>query len=126
MYNAARIAKTNMSNHDFRVGVYLETDSYGLTYGNVAHDNSRLTMCAETLALIVAKGSKLEPKHMHLTTDSEDIVFPCGMCRQYMSEWPKLKITIYNCDGTKKITKTVNQLLHNPFKRDRIQNGKKQ
>ena len=120
MYDPAVIARNTLSNHSFRVGAYLETNSYGISHGNVAHDNSRLTMCAEMLALMVAKGASLEPKHLHLVTDSEDLVFPCGICRQYMTEWPKLKVTVYNSDGSKKVTKTSNQLLPNPFKRGRV------
>lgn len=121
MYQAAKIARQNLARHPtFKVGAYLETDSYGISHGNIGHENSMLTMCAERMVLMIAKGDNLTPKHMHLVSDSKEPIFPCGVCRQYMSEFPRLKVTVYSADGQKKITKTANQLLPNPYKRDRL------
>jgi cytidine deaminase len=121
MYQAARIAKSNLAKHrEFRVGVYLETNSYGVSAGNIQHTNDRLTLCAEMLALAQAKSNGLIPKHLHLVSDSKEPIFPCGVCRQYASEFPTLKVTTYSSDGSKKITKTIKQLFPNPFERQRF------
>lgn len=121
MYNSAKIARQNLSNHPtFKVGVYLETNSYGVSAGNIGHTNSILTMCAERMALMIAKGDKLVPMHLHLVSDNLDPTFPCGVCRQYMSEYPSLKVTVYSADGKKKFTKTSKQLLPNPYERGRM------
>ena len=118
MFKAASIARANLAKHDhFRVGVYLETDSYGVSASNVGHNNSRLSLCAEMMALAQCKMLGLTPIHLHVTSDSSKPVFPCGVCRQYASEFPKLKVTSYNNDGTKKVTKTIAQLFPNPFTR---------
>ncbi len=121
MYHPALIARNTLAKHDsFRVGVYLETDSYGISQGNVQHSISRHTMCAERIALMIATSNNLTPIHLHMVTDNNFRTFPCGCCRDYMSAYPKLKITVYSSDGKKKITKTVNQLLPNPFKRAKV------
>lgn len=123
-YLAACIGKSNLAIHrDFKVGVYLETNSYSITTGNVEHTNSRLTLCAEMLALAQAKSAGLTPKHLHMVTDSAKIIHMCGVCRQYASEWPKLKITSYNKDGTKFVTKTSSQLLPSRFIKDICTHG---
>ncbi len=122
MYHPALIARNTLAKHDtFRVGVYLETNSYGISAGNVQHTSSRFNLCAELLALAQAKSSGLIPKHLHLVTDNLEPTFMCGHCREYSSEYPSMKITCYSSDGKKKVTKTVNQLLPNPFKRVRME-----
>ena len=119
MFNHALGAKISYAKHkEFKVGAYLETNQHGLFAGNVEHANSRLTMCAEMLALAQCKMFGLTPVHLHVTSDSSKPIFPCGVCRQYASEFPKLKVTSYNNDGTKKITKTISQLFPNPFRRN--------
>ena len=102
MFQAARIAKKNLAKHtEFKVGVYLETNSYGISAGNVQHESDRLTLCAEMLAMAQCKSNGLIPKHLHLTTDEKRLVYPCGVCRHYLSEYPNLKVTTYNVDGSK-------------------------
>jgi cytidine deaminase len=122
MYHPALIARNTLSKHDsFRVGVYLETNSYGISQGNVQHPiSSRHTMCAERIALMIALSNSLIPVHLHMVTDNGVMTFPCGCCREYMAAFPKLKITTYSSDGSEKITKTAKQLLPNPFKRDKV------
>lgn len=118
MYQAARIAKSNLAKHpEFRVGVYLETDLFPISTGNVQHRVSKLTMCAESLAVILAKSNGAKPTHLYMTSDTDKPILPCGICREYLSEFPKLKITTYNKDGSKKITKSIRQLLPSPFER---------
>lgn len=119
-YLRATEAKEKLShapNSKFRVGVYLETTSLDFSAGNIEHDNSMLNICAERMALALAKGRKSKPKHLHLVSDNDDPIFPCGVCRQYMAEFPNLLVTSWSNSGTVKITKTVNQLFPNPYKR---------
>lgn len=122
MYHPALIARNTVAKHNsFRVGVYLETNSYGITQGNVQHPlTDRHTMCAERIALMLALSNNLIPIHLHMVTDNAEPTFPCGCCREYASAFPNLKITVYSSDGEKKITKTAKQLLPNPFKRAKV------
>lgn len=117
MYEPAVIARNTLAKHDsFRVGVYLETTVYPISKGNVQFSSSeRLTLCAETLALAEAKSAGAKPTHLHMVTSSEGIVFPCGVCLQYASEHPELKVTVYNKDGSKKDTKTIRDLFPNIY-----------
>lgn len=119
MYHPACIAKNTYAKHDkFKVGVFLETDSFGISKGNVQFGNSeRLTMCAETLALVEAKSNGLKPLHCHIVTDSDDLVFPCGICLQYAAEYPNMRVTAYNRNGSKKETKLVKELFPLPYSR---------
>jgi len=116
MYHPALVARNKLAKHKtFQVGVYLETNSYGISRGNVQFgDSERLTLCAETLALVEAKSNGLTPKHLHMVTSSNEVVFPCGICLQYASEFPNLKITTYNADGTVKKSKLVKSLFPHP------------
>lgn len=107
-------------NSKFKVGVFLETNKLAYSASNVEHANSALNVCAERMALSMALMYGHKPIHLHLVTDNSKPTFPCGICRQYMSMWPRLLVTVYSSDGTKKITKTSAQLLPNPFVRDRV------
>lgn len=119
MFSTTQMSKNLLARHkEFKVGVLLETNDIDITTGNVEHSNSRLTLCAEMLALAQCKMKGLTPKHLYITSDSQKPIFPCGVCRQYASEFPKLKVTSYNCDGTKAVTKTIAQLFPNPFQRN--------
>jgi cytidine deaminase len=119
MYHPATIARDTLAKHaHFKVGVYLETNLIPISRGNVQFGGSeRLTLCAETLALAEAKSCGAKPTHLFMSTDSNEVVFPCGVCLQYASEYPDLKVTIYNRDGSKKETKTINELL--PYRYER-------
>lgn len=110
----------NAPNSGFKVGVFLETSGKQFHASNVEHVNSGLNICAERMALSLALMENWRPKHLHLVTDNSKPTFPCGVCRQYMSMWPSLKVTVYSSDGQKKVTKTAAQLLPNPFIRDRV------
>jgi cytidine deaminase len=119
MFSEAQYAKDNFAKHkQFKVGAYLMTDESEFYAGNVEHTNSRLTLCAEMLVLAQCKSQGLTPRHLYVTSDSAKPIFPCGVCRQYASEFPKLKVTSYNNDGTRQVTKTISQLFPNPFQRN--------
>jgi cytidine deaminase len=99
----------------FKVGAYLETDKLDFRAGNVEHENSQLNLCSERLIIALAKGKKATPKHLHLISDSKEPIFPCGVCRQSLSEFPSLKLTCWSADGSKYVSKTVRQLLPLPY-----------
>ena len=42
-----------------------------------------------------------------MVTDNEEPTFPCGCCRDYLSIYPKLKITVYSSDGKTSNTITI-------------------
>ena len=73
----------------FRVGAALFTGS-GRVYTGVNIENASYgaTVCAERTAVIkaVSEGeNKIEA--IAIASDSEEIVFPCGICRQVLSEF---------------------------------------
>lgn len=105
-------------NSGFKVGaIAYDKDGNSFPAGNVEHENSPLSMCAERLALMNATMRGSRPHYLTIVSDSREPTMPCGVCRQYMSAFPKLKVTAWSNDGTKSITKTISQLFPNPFRR---------
>lgn len=128
-YEHARYARDNLAKakkSGFRVGVLLSASDRDFpvlfSAGNIEHENSGLNICAERMALANAVMQGATPLHMSLVTDAKDPTFPCGVCRQYMAAFPKLKVTVWSNDGKMHVTKTAAQLLPNPFVR-RGKNG---
>lgn len=123
-YEHARYARDNLAKAQrsgFKVGVLLSARDRDFpvlfSAGNVEHENSGLNICAERMALANAVMQGATPLHMVMVTDEKEPTFPCGVCRQYMAAFPKLKVTVWSNDGTVSITKTAAQLLPNPYKR---------
>lgn len=109
-----RLAKAK--NSGFKVGaIAYAPDGESFAAGNVEHENSALNMCAERLALMNAVMHGTIPHHISIVSDSEEPIFPCGVCRQYMADFPKLRVTAWSKDGKKSVTKTISQLFPNPF-----------
>lgn len=64
----------------------------GKTFGGVNIENASYspTICAERNAIFhaVTKGYKKgDFKEIHLTSDTSNFLYPCGVCRQVMSEF---------------------------------------
>jgi len=122
-FRGAQLAKNDLAspiNTGFKVGASLLTDQGYFEAGNIEHDNSGLNMCADRLVIMLATMHKAIPIHLHLVTDGKKPTFPCGVCRQYMAPFPKLKVTAWSNDGKKSVTKTIGQLLPNPYIRNRL------
>ncbi|MCE1164807.1 MAG: cytidine deaminase [Bacteroidetes bacterium] len=73
----------------FRVGAALLTKDNKIFHGaNVECSSYSLTICAERVAAVKAITEKNKKfKAVAIATDSNDFAFPCGACRQFLSEF---------------------------------------
>ncbi|CUA68301.1 Cytidine deaminase [Rhizoctonia solani] len=81
----------------FRVGAALfSTDGKIIAGGNVENASYGGTICAERTALVkaVSEGTK-SFLAIAVTSDVDEIVSPCGICRQFIREFCSLKMPIY-------------------------------
>jgi len=73
----------------FRVGAALLMESGNIYTGvNIENASFGATNCAERTATFtaVAQGER-KAKMIAIASDSEDFVYPCGICRQVLSEF---------------------------------------
>lgn len=89
-----RLAKEAMNNayvpySKFRVGAALLTAD-GLVFSGCNIENASFggTNCAERTALFkaISEGNR-KFKKIAIISDSNDYTYPCGICRQVLSEW---------------------------------------
>ena len=73
----------------FRVGAaLLSKDGQVFTGANVENASYGVTCCAERVALFKAvTGGTREFAAIAVTSDSQELTFPCGACRQALSEF---------------------------------------
>ncbi len=73
----------------FRVGAaLLSKDGQVFTGANVENASYGVTCCAERVALFKAvTGGTREFAAIAVTSDSRELTFPCGACRQALSEF---------------------------------------
>lgn len=98
----------------FKVGaVLLTTDDKIFTGCNVENISFGLTMCAERVALFKAISEGYQKFNaIAISSNIEKPIFPCGACRQVLSEFaPQLKIYIQNDDKNY----SLRELLPNSF-----------
>lgn len=89
-----KVAKKAMKNayvpySKFRVGAALETlDGKIFTGCNIENASFGGTNCAERTALFkaISEGSRKFTR-IAIISDSNDFTYPCGICRQVLSEW---------------------------------------
>lgn len=100
---------------NFQVGAALQTEDYKIIGGcNIENSSYGLTMCAERVAIgnAIAQG---HTKFHALAVVSPTGGFPCGACRQVISDMCG-NILIYICTPHKTIqTITLNELLPHSF-----------
>lgn len=88
----------------FKVGAAALTDDGMVFLGNnIENVSYGATMCAERVALFkaVSEGKRNIIK-LAIASDTEDFTYPCGMCRQVISElMPKGEIILGNKDEIK-------------------------
>lgn len=106
---AFRALKNSHSPHSkFKVGAAILTESGKIYPGtNIEFDAFSLTVCAERSALFnaISNGDKNIIK-LAIATNSKDMKFPCGICRQALMEFnPALVILLLN--KNKKMKKIV-------------------
>lgn len=98
-------------------------------YGvNIENSSYPVTICAERVAIsnAIADGNK-KIDEVHLLTCSKNFGTPCGMCRQFMSEFMKknnCKVYIYNLKGESKCYEIKDLLLDRFQKKDLLQKRK--
>jgi len=102
----------------FRVGAALLTGSGRVFTGvNIENASFGATNCAERTAIFkaVSEGEK-SIRTIAIASDSDDFVFPCGICRQVIAEFcdRDTKIICSRKDGEYKIY-TVKELLPHAF-----------
>lgn len=101
-----KIAKEAMNNayvpySKFRVGAALQTaDGVIFTGCNIENASFGGTNCAERTALFkaISEGNRKFAK-IAVISDSSDFTYPCGICRQVLSEWGlDMEIIVANCN----------------------------
>ena len=103
---------------DFKVGAAaLFEDGKIYTGCNIENASYGATMCAERTAIFsgVAKGNK-KLKALALIGDTNGYTYPCGMCRQVISEFVQDDIMIYIVKNEKDyLEKTFSELMPGAF-----------
>lgn len=104
----------------FRVGAALLTGSGKVFTGvNVENASYGATSCAERTAAVkaVSEGEK-EFRAIAIASDSEDFIYPCGICRQVLAEFADgdMKILCTNIKGEYN-EHWLKELLPNAFKK---------
>ncbi len=92
----------------FKVGAALETqDGEIFTGANMENSSYGCSICAERAAVVKAvNNGKKNFKRIAVVSSSDDETFPCGICRQVLSEFSRdMKIILKNKEG--KITEYV-------------------
>ncbi|MFO7586490.1 MAG: cytidine deaminase [Gemmatimonadota bacterium] len=101
----------------FRVGAALE-DAAGRRYVgcNVENASYPVTLCAERAAIgaAIAAGARSFTR-LHLCSDSEGPIAPCGMCRQALAELAPDLVVVSEGTGGERRSWTVAELLPERF-----------
>lgn len=105
---------------NFRVGAALLTKNGKIYTGcNIENASFGATNCAERTAIFkaVSEGNR-EFEAIAINADTEDLTFPCGICRQVIVEFSRdLKLYISNKNGDYK-EYTIKELLPGAFTGD--------
>lgn len=107
----------------FRVGAALLTENDKLYTGvNIENVTFGATNCAERTAVFkaVSEGNK-KLKAIAVSSDSEDLTYPCGICRQVLTEFGEsdMKIICSNRNGDYKVFK-LEELLPEAFTKNQL------
>ncbi|XP_002167076.1 probable cytidine deaminase [Hydra vulgaris] len=109
----------------FRVGAALYT-TCGKTFTgcNVENVSYGLAICAERTAYVKAVSEGYTSfKACAVSTDVKDsFTYPCGACRQFMSEFGDVEVFLTNDDKNHTIT-TLKKLLPFQFSAEELKNG---
>lgn len=100
----------------FNVGAALLTKSGKVYTGcNIENSSFGATICAERVAFskAISEGER-EFEAIAIVSSSGDYTYPCGICRQFMSEWgTQLNIILEN--GSEARVYTLRELLPEAF-----------
>lgn len=108
-------AKSHISK--FGVGAALLTRKGSIYRGcNVEFDNFSNTIHAEESVLCqMIKDGDREPQMIAVFTSTEELNFPCGMCRQSLYELGGPGLIVVACNPTRYESKTMQELMPNAF-----------
>ena len=86
----------------FKVGAALLDVSGNVHTGcNVENASFGATNCAERTAIFKAVSDGVRSfEAIAIASDSKDLIYPCGICRQVMAEFGIKKIIVSQSDGT--------------------------
>ncbi len=101
---------------NFRVGAALLTKSGKVYTGcNIENSSYGATICAERVAFVkaVSEGEK-EFEAIAVASDLRGFTYPCGICRQFMSEWG-LDTKLITQNGDQIRIHTIGELLPEAF-----------
>lgn len=120
LINAAREAMKNayVPYSRFPVGAALECDDGVVVTGcNVENSALGSSICAEQTAVCKAVSSgKRRFRRLAIVAESQDYCFPCGNCRQILSEFaPNMEILSVRADG-RYVSYRLSDLLPSAFK----------
>lgn len=100
----------------FRVGAALLTKGGKIYTGcNIENSSYGATICAERVAFTkaISEGER-EFEAIAVASNLKDFTYPCGICRQFMSEWG-LGIKLVTRSGDKVRVHTIGELLPEAF-----------
>lgn len=108
----------------FKVGAGVLLDNFKKVNGaNIECDNSALNLCAErvTMARAFMEYPSALPLALYIVSDNPEAITPCGMCRQYLSQFPDMTVYCgtYHSIGSPTYTFKMSELLPYKFVRDR-------
>lgn len=112
----AAMSKAYAPYSQFRVGAAVLTSSNKIFTGcNVENASFGGCICAERVALVkaVSEGER-HFKAIAVVTSDNNLTFPCGICRQFLSEF-SLDITFISGNDSEIREYTLNELLPHAF-----------
>lgn len=104
---------------NFKVGAAILTDTGNVYTGiNIENASFGATNCAERTAVFtaVAQGER-RIKAVAIASDSDDYIYPCGICRQVLSEFGDDKMLILCSNSAGELKEyTLGELLPGAFR----------
>jgi len=100
----------------FKVGAALLTKSGKVYTGcNIENSSFGATICAERVAFVkaISEGER-EFEAIAVASNLKDFTYPCGICRQFMSEWG-LDLKLITKSGDEVTVHTLKELLPEAF-----------
>lgn len=122
LINKAKKAKENayVPYSNFKVGAAVLTESGKVFTGcNIENVSFGATNCAERTAIFkaVSEGER-EVKAVAIMSSSGDFTYPCGICRQVISEFSNDAVIILGNDNGDIKVYSINEMFPNGFTKD--------
>jgi len=105
--------------YKFRVSSAVECDDGAIFYGvNVEDASSRAGICAERNAITSAISSGYKKgsfKKLYVMNESDNLIFPCFVCRQLILEFFEMDDELILMNKTKECRYLMSDIIVNPF-----------